>query len=156
MARPGFRHVTSLLRPLTSYRKAFVLLSRVNITSVHIICIQIICLRGGLPTMAWITHPISPLSPAWLLDSQTAVFFLALLESPICLTFLQRWIVSPKFFPSTHNVYTPSHEHWCYVMTLHRRCINVVFVLRFYGTVIPFGSCRAWSVYLTTRFPGQA
>ena len=32
-----------------------------------------------------------------------------------------------------------------------------LFVLRFYGPVNPMGSCRAWSVYLTTRlFTGQA
>ena len=29
-----------------------------------------------------------------------------------------------------------------------------VFVLRFYGPVNPMGSCRAWSIYLTT-FTGQ-
>ena len=27
-----------------------------------------------------------------------------------------------------------------------------LFVLRFYGPVNPMGSCRAWSVYLTTRY----
>ena len=31
-----------------------------------------------------------------------------------------------------------------------------LFVLRFYGQVNPMGSCRARSVYLTTRFTGQA
>ena len=34
--------------------------------------------------------------------------------------------------------------------------IRVLFVLRFYGSVNPLGSCRAHSVYLTTLFPGQA
>ena len=29
----------------------------------------------------------------------------------------------------------------------------VLFVLRFYGPVNPMGSCRARSVYLTTRLP---
>ena len=29
-------------------------------------------------------------------------------------------------------------------------------MLRFYGLVKPLGSCRAWSVYLTTLFPGQS
>ena len=29
------------------------------------------------------------------------------------------------------------------------------FVLRFYGPVNPMGSCRAWSVYLTTRLMGR-
>ena len=29
------------------------------------------------------------------------------------------------------------------------------FVLRFYGTVNPMGSCRARSVYLTTRLLGR-
>ena len=30
-----------------------------------------------------------------------------------------------------------------------------MFVLRFYGLVNPLGSCRAWSVYLTTLFLGR-
>ena len=30
-----------------------------------------------------------------------------------------------------------------------------MFVLRFYGPVNPMGSCRAWSVYLTTRLLGR-
>ena len=30
-----------------------------------------------------------------------------------------------------------------------------LFVLRFYGPVNPMGSCRAWSVYLTTRLVGH-
>ena len=30
-----------------------------------------------------------------------------------------------------------------------------LFVLRFYGPVNPMGSCRARSVYLTTRLPGR-
>ena len=30
-----------------------------------------------------------------------------------------------------------------------------LFVLRFYGPVIPMGSCRARSVYLTTRLLGR-
>ena len=29
------------------------------------------------------------------------------------------------------------------------------FVLRFYDPVNPMGSCRAWSVYLTTRLLGR-
>ena len=31
----------------------------------------------------------------------------------------------------------------------------ILFVLRFYGPVNPMGSCRAWSVYLTTRLLGR-
>ena len=31
----------------------------------------------------------------------------------------------------------------------------VLFVLRFYGPVNPMGSCRARSVYLTTRLLGR-
>ena len=31
----------------------------------------------------------------------------------------------------------------------------VLFVLRFYGSVNPMGSCRARSVYLTTRLLGR-
>ena len=30
-----------------------------------------------------------------------------------------------------------------------------LFVLRFYGPVNPMGSCRAWSVYLTTHLLGR-
>ena len=30
-----------------------------------------------------------------------------------------------------------------------------LFVLRFYGPVNPMGSCRAWSVYLTTGLLGR-
>ena len=33
--------------------------------------------------------------------------------------------------------------------------VNSLFVLRFYGPVNPMGSCRAWSVYLTTRLLGR-
>ena len=29
-------------------------------------------------------------------------------------------------------------------------CLLILFVLRFYGPVNPMGSCRAWSVYLTS------
>ena len=32
---------------------------------------------------------------------------------------------------------------------------NCLFVLRFYGPVNPMGSCRARSVYLTTRLLGR-
>ena len=40
----------------------------------------------------------------------------------------------------------------CIPYLLIRRCL---FVLRFYGPVNPMGSCRAWSVYLTTRLLGR-
>ena len=32
---------------------------------------------------------------------------------------------------------------------------SFLFVLRFYGPVNPMGSCRAWSVYLTTHLLGR-
>ena len=32
---------------------------------------------------------------------------------------------------------------------------QILFVLRFYGPVNPMGSCRARSVYLTTRLLGR-
>ena len=35
------------------------------------------------------------------------------------------------------------------------RCNPCLFVLRFYGPVNPMGSCRARSVYLTTRLLGR-
>ena len=34
-------------------------------------------------------------------------------------------------------------------------CSGDLFVLRLYGPVNPMGSCRAWSVYLTTRLLGR-
>ena len=34
-------------------------------------------------------------------------------------------------------------------------CLYNMFVLRFYGPVNPMGSCRAWSVYLTTHLLGR-
>ena len=35
-------------------------------------------------------------------------------------------------------------------------CVRIgSFVLRFYGPVNPMGSCRVWSVYLTTRLLGR-
>ena len=51
---------------------------------------------------------------------------------------------------------------WCLMTQAHVETIQLigcspnffflfVFVLRFYGPVNPMGSCRGWSVYLTTR-----
>ena len=49
-----------------------------------------------------------------------------------------------------------------YQLKVHVNTINVsvsaegfLFVLRFYGPVNPMGSCRARSVYLTTRLLGR-
>ena len=39
---------------------------------------------------------------------------------------------------------------WC-----HEKAALCLFVLRFYGPVNPMGSCRARSVYLTTRLLGR-
>ena len=44
---------------------------------------------------------------------------------------------------------TPYVIGWCEVIGV---CL---FVLRFYGPVNPMGSCRARSVYLTTRLLGR-
>ena len=40
-----------------------------------------------------------------------------------------------------------------YILHIGKQC--GLFVLRFYGPVNPMGSCRAWSVYLTTRLLGR-
>ena len=40
------------------------------------------------------------------------------------------------------------------VMGINAVYVNL-FVLRFYGPVNPMGSCRAWSVYLTTCLLGR-
>ena len=42
-----------------------------------------------------------------------------------------------------------------YISMKFRENILFVFVLRFYGPVNPMGSCRAQSVYLTTRLLGR-
>ena len=39
-----------------------------------------------------------------------------------------------------------------YILVFEAVCL---FVLRFYGPVNPMGSCRAWSVYLTTHLLGR-
>ena len=36
-----------------------------------------------------------------------------------------------------------------------KKNLDTLFVLRFYSPVNPMGSCRAWSVYLTTRLLGR-
>ena len=50
--------------------------------------------------------------------------------------------------------------HWCgccpcTCMLIKNLMMICLFVLRFYGPVNPMGSCRAWSVYLTTRLLGR-
>ena len=40
------------------------------------------------------------------------------------------------------------------LLVSHKKSYNL-FVLRFYGSVNPMGSCRARSVYLTTRLLGR-
>ena len=40
-------------------------------------------------------------------------------------------------------------------LTLAGELFVCLFVLRFYGPVNPMGSCRAQSVYLTTRLLGR-
>ena len=47
---------------------------------------------------------------------------------------------------STHNV--------CFCGEIRNYFLDL-FVLRFYGPVNPVGSCRAQSVYLTTRLLGR-
>ena len=42
-----------------------------------------------------------------------------------------------------------------YVTVPNMYLLEVLFVLRFYGPVNPMGSCRARSVYLTTRLLGR-
>ena len=44
---------------------------------------------------------------------------------------------------------------YVYIEFIHSPILNMGFVLRFYGPVNPMGSCRAWSVYLTTRLLGR-
>ena len=49
----------------------------------------------------------------------------------------------------------PSADLSIYHNCMHDSVFGDVFVLRFYGPVNPKGSCRARSVYLTTRLLGK-
>ena len=51
-----------------------------------------------------------------------------------------------KFKMSSATLFEPCHE---------KTSLVCLFVLRFYGPVNPIGSCRARSVYLTTRLLGR-
>ena len=60
------------------------------------------------------------------------------------------------------HAYTLKIEHFrderlCAMLTLlhYIKITQCLFVLRFYGPVNPMGSCRARSVYLTTRLLGR-
>ena len=41
------------------------------------------------------------------------------------------------------------------IPNINVKCVKALFVLRFYGPVNQMGSCRARSVYLTTRLLGR-
>ena len=66
---------------------------------------------------------------------------------------------------STHNMFLSRnkkisaffgwHSALSVAMHFHIYLHVCLFVLRFYGLVNPMGSCRAWSVYLTTRLLGR-
>ena len=59
-----------------------------------------------------------------------------------------------KITPEMRNV--SSRKHAYVILTLLNPLLSSLFLLRFYGLVNPMGSCRARSVYLATRFTGQA
>ena len=80
--------------------------------------------------------------------------------------------VPPKYFGNVCRIESNCAQHlsslklihviqvWCNICTLILQVENVLrqfclFVLRFYGPVNPMGSCRARSVYLTTRLLGR-
>ena len=52
----------------------------------------------------------------------------------------------------SHKLKSFNFPHYQYMESESRFCL---FVLRFYGPVNPKGSCRARSVYLTTRLLGR-
>ena len=49
----------------------------------------------------------------------------------------------------------PNYPAVCLDFSKLLETLVVLFVLRFYGPVNPMGSCRARSVYLTTRLLGR-
>ena len=65
------------------------------------------------------------------------------------------------------KIYKKQQQHFMFVswariyfyilaqISLAKNTIWFLFVLRFYGPVNPMGSCRARSVYLTTRLLGR-
>ena len=62
-----------------------------------------------------------------------------------------------KFFPSRINPFSeelPMQESKQELKTVSSP-FKCLFVLRFYSPVNPIGSCRAWSVYLTTHLLGR-
>ena len=56
-----------------------------------------------------------------------------------------------KFYDRKHDLYEATLLTRCYT----QHALRPLFVLRFYGPVNPMGSCRARSVYLTTRLLGR-
>ena len=70
--------------------------------------------------------------------------------------------MAPKFALFTKGSVAPKQGFQKYVLSYHSLALNprtaflvCLFVLRFYDPVNPMGSCRAWSVYLTTRLLGR-
>ena len=64
-------------------------------------------------------------------------------------------VLSVKPIFCTHAVICSSYryEEWNFYCLCRR--MMYLFVLRFYGPVNPMGSCRARSIYLTTRLLGR-
>ena len=63
--------------------------------------------------------------------------------------------VSRKTYLSESLLWDDCHVYPQHVFFFCFFGLKCLFVLRFYGPVNPMGSCRAWSVYLTTRLLGR-
>ena len=73
------------------------------------------------------------------------LFFTMCIDNTVPLTDRPWQLVSPCYHWKLKEA-QEKHENFDWSHSLRKR----LFVLRFYGPVHPMGSCRAWSVYLTT------
>ena len=78
------------------------------------------------------------------------LFFTMCIDNTVPLTDRPWQLVSPCYHWKLKEA-QEKHENFDWSHSLRKR----LFVLRFYGQVHPMGSCRAWSVYLTTLLLGR-
>ena len=81
----------------------------------------------------------------------SSLVFLWVLMSPHIINEYTQHIFPWRNKNTTNTFYLKTTPYPCYL----ELCFVCLFVLRFYGPVNPTGSCRARSVYLTTRLLGR-
>ena len=98
----------------------------------------------------WSFFSISKISDSWI--------FITNIKNAHLLFSVKRWQeATRKIVPYPFVRYQPAHQNGysCLSLTQMHPRRWYLFVLRFYGPVNPMGSCRARSVYLTTRLLGR-